>query len=133
MLAELQTRANDAVKLAKTAGADDVWASTRQSRNVSFAYRDGALETVKDNTSRVLAVQLYVDGRYSSSQTTDLNPQRLASFLREAVATTRALEPDPFRKITPAELFANKSNVNLDLLDPNVSALDRERRPHSGG
>ncbi len=128
MLADLQSRANDAVTLAKAAGADDVWAAAQQSRNVTFAYRDGELETVKDNTARVLAIQVYVDDRYSSSQTTDLNPDRLAGFLKEAVATTRALQADPFRKITPAALFAKRPQVDLDLLDPQVSALNRERR-----
>ena len=128
MLADLKKRAGDAVELAKAAGADDVWAVAQQSRNVQFAFRDGSLETVKDNTSRVLAIQIYAGDRYSSSQTTDLNPSRLAQFIREAVATARALEPDPFRKITPPNLFAERSKVDLDLVDPAVGELTRERR-----
>ncbi len=128
MLADLKKRVGDAVELAKAAGADDVWATAQQSRNVEFAYRDGSLETVKDNTAKVLAIQVYAGGRYSSSQTTDLHPDRLAQFLTEAVATARALEPDPFRKITPSHLFAKRSKVDLDLIDPAVTALTREQR-----
>ncbi len=128
MSAELANRAGDAVTLAKAAGADDVWASALQQRTVQFVYRDGALETVKDNTARTLAIQVYAAGRYSTSQTTDLRPDRLARFLTEAVATTRALEPDADRKITPAELFANRPDMDLDLVDSEVAKIERHRR-----
>ena len=37
-----------------------------KSRDVEFNYRDGALEKVKDTTSRMLAVQVYANGRFSS-------------------------------------------------------------------
>lgn len=128
MRPDLDARAADAVQLAQDGGADDAFAFATQSREVEFSYRDGALEKVKDATSRNLSIELYVDGRYSSHQTTDLEPDRLRDFLHEAVALTRALEPDPFRQITPAELFANRKNADLDLVDAAVADLDRERR-----
>ncbi|MEM9402512.1 MAG: TldD/PmbA family protein [Pseudomonadota bacterium] len=125
---ELLQRAAQAAELATTAGANDVWASARQGRDVEFEYREGALEKVKDTTSRELSLRLFVDGRYSSHQTTDLNPDRLSSFVREAVAITRALEPDEHRFITPAELFAGRPDADLDLIDPTVETLDRDQR-----
>ena len=128
MSAELQNRAAQAVAMAQDAGADEAFATTSQSRNVEFQYRDGSLEMVKDTTSRGLGIQVYADGRYSSHQTTDLNPDRLESFVAEAVAITRALEPDEFRKITPAELFAGRPSDDLDLVDPTVASLTREQR-----
>lgn len=128
MRAELAERAQQAVDLALAAGADDVWAVAQQSRDVEFSYRDGALEKVQDATSRNLSVQVYADGRYSSHQTTDLNPDRLGSFLDQAVASTAALEPDPHRAITPPELFANRPQANLDLVDSAVAKLEREQR-----
>jgi PmbA protein len=128
MSAELLNRAEQAVELAKKAGADEAWASTSESRDVQFEYRDGALEKVKDTTSRSLAIKVYADGRYSSHSTTDLKEDRLQSFINEAVAITRALEPDEFRKITPADLFANRPTVDLDLIDNAVSSLDRDQR-----
>jgi len=128
MPADLKQQAQQAVELAKSAGAKDVWATTSQSRDVEFEYRDGALEKVKDTTSRSLAVQVYADGRYSTHQTTDLNPERLGDFVEEAVAITRALEPDEYREITAAELFANRPENDLDLVDGTVASLDREQR-----
>ena len=128
MSADLQNRAEQAVEMLVAAGADDAWATTVQSRDVDFDYRDGALEKVKDTTSRMLAVQVYANGRYSSHQTNDLNPDRLGGFLKEAVAITGALEPDAQRQVTPPELFADRPTVNLDLVDGNVQTIDRDQR-----
>lgn len=128
MSADLHGRAADAVDMLLVAGADDAWATANVSRDVEFSYRDGALEKVQDTTSRGLAVQVYANGRYSSHQTTDLQPDRLQSFLTEAVAITGALEPDPERDMISAELFANRPDDDLDLVDSKVQALDRDKR-----
>lgn len=115
MLAELGTRAEQAVELAIVAGADDVWAVATQNRDVEFNYRDGALEKVQDAISRNLSVQVYVNGRYSSHRTTDLHPDRLRGFLAQAVASTVLLEPDPYREIASPDLFEDRPDRNLDL------------------
>jgi PmbA protein len=128
MSADLQERAAEAVDILLAAGAEDAWATVQLSRDVEFSYRDGALEKVQDSTSKQLAVQVYANDRYSSHQTTDLNPDRLAGFLEQAVAITAALEPDPQRNLTPEELFADRPGTDLDLVDGNVQALDRAQR-----
>ena len=128
MRADLKGQAAHAVELAQKAGAEDAWATASQSRNVEFEYRDGALEKVKDTTAQSLSVQVYANGRYSSHQTTDLNADRLGSFITEAVAITRALEPDEYREVTPEELFANRPTDDLDLVDSTVATLDRDQR-----
>jgi len=128
MSVELQERALQAVELARKAGADDVWATAVQARSVQFEYRKGALEKVQDTTSRALSLQLYVGGRYSSHQTTDLDPDRMKGFLAEAVAITQALEPDASRQITPPALFEDRPQQPLDLVDPEVQRIEREQR-----
>ena len=128
MSADLQGRAVQAVEMAKGAGAAEAWTTASQSRDVEFEYRDGALEKVKDTTSRSLNINVYAAGRYSSHQTTDLNPERLKSFVAEAVAITRALEPDEHRAITPVELFGGRPDVDLDLVDAAVAGISREQR-----
>jgi PmbA protein len=128
MSAELEERAADAIRVLEAAGADDAWATASQSRDVEFNYRDGALEKVQDTTSRSLAVQIYANGRYSTHQTTDLSAVRLQDFLSQAVAITRALEPDAQRSVTPARHFANRPDTNLELVDMRVKELDREQR-----
>jgi len=128
MPVDLTDQAAAAVELATAAGADEVAASFEQNRDVTFEYRDGALEKVKDTLSQRLGIQVFAAGRYSSHQTTDLNPDRLNGFVSQAVSITKALEPDEFRKITPEELFRNRPELDLDLVDPAVAAITREQR-----
>jgi PmbA protein len=128
MSVDLTNKAAHAVELAKAAGADEVSASINQSRDVTFEYRDGALEKVKDTTSQGLGIQVYAAGRYSTHQTTDMHPDRLKGFVSEAVSITKALEPDEFRQITPEEFFKNRPDVDLDLVDPAVAEISRDQR-----
>lgn len=128
MRADASKQAQHAVEAAQSAGADDVVATISLSRDVTFEYRDGALEKVKDTTSQGLSIQVYAAGRYSSHQTTDLKKDRVKSFVAEAVAITKALEPDEYREITPPELFEGRSDIDLDLVDPGVASISREQR-----
>jgi PmbA protein len=60
-----------------------------------------------------------------------LRPDRLDAFLTEAVALTRALQPDPQRLIPDPTLFPKGPPPDADLVDPAVagglSADERER------
>jgi len=125
---QLLERAQQAVELCKTAGADDAWASTSRNRSVEFTTRDGKLEKVQESTSRALSVQIYTEGRYSQHSTTDLRPENLQAFLDEAVALTKALQPDPFRTIPDPALFEGRPEVDLDLVDGGLGALTQAQR-----
>jgi PmbA protein len=127
-MSELLHSAASAVEMAKKAGAQDAWASLSRDRSVSYTYRDGKIEKVEESTSRGLGISLYVDGRYSSHSTTDLRPERLQSFIKEAVALTRALQPDPHRKIPDPALFKDRPTVDLERQDPSIAKISREQR-----
>lgn len=81
----LLVSAQDAVDLARKAGANDAWVNVSRERSVSFSYRDGNMEKVEESTSRGLSLRVYVDDRYSAHGTTDLRPDHLHAFIREAV------------------------------------------------
>jgi PmbA protein len=125
---ELLARARDAVSLATSMGAKDVFATAYRSRSVEMERRDGKIEKVTEATSRGLSLEVWVDGRFSVSDTTDLRPDRLQSFVADAVALTRALQPDTDRRITDPVLYAGRSTADLDLVDPSLPALTREDR-----
>ncbi|MCY1012459.1 hypothetical protein OV079_44390 [Nannocystis pusilla] len=127
-MSDLIQSARTAIDLAKKAGAQDAWAAVSRDRSVSLVYRDGKVEKVEESTSRGLGISLYVDGRYSSHSTTDLRPDRLAGFIKEAVALTRVLQPDPFRVIPDPALFKARPTVDLERVDPSVAKLTREQR-----
>ena len=125
---QLLKQAQDAVQLALDTGADDAVAGVSTGRSLEFQWRDGRLEKVQEDTAHSLGISLYVDGRYSGHSTNDLDPVRLREFLSEAVAITRLLEPDPYRLITPPELYAGRKDVDLDRVDASLVKLTREER-----
>ncbi len=128
MLEQLYARAEQALGLAQTLGAQGGFAWASRDRSVETRFRDGALESVQESTSRALSLELYVDGRYSTHSTTDLREDRLQAFVRDAVALTRALQPDPFRQLPDAALYEGRSTADLQLVDAGVHQIDPARR-----
>jgi PmbA protein len=127
MREELLKTAAAAIETAKKAGAKDAFATASRSRDVTFQVRNGKLEKVEDSTSRSLSVRLFVDGRYSAHSTTDLREDRVAAFVKEAVAMTRALQPDEHRRLADPKLYPTGDGA-LDLQDGRVAKLDRDTR-----
>lgn len=128
MLRELAQRAGDSVEMARAAGANDAFASATRSRGVEVEVRDGEIEKLQESTSRGLSLRLYVDGRYATYRTSDLRPEPLRSFVRDAVAMTRALERDPFRVIPDPSLYEDRPTDDLELKDAAIVALTGEQR-----
>jgi PmbA protein len=124
---ELLKEAQRALDMALKAGAQDAVIGASFGYSTEFEYRDGKLEKVQQSASRGLNVALYVDDRYSTHGTTDLRPAQVQRFIEDAVVLTRHLEPDPFRKIPEAKLFANRPAVDLELIDPTVNEISREQ------
>lgn len=124
----LHARAAAAVELAKSAGADEVWATVYAVRQSECSTRDGQLEQMSENSSRELALRLWVDGRYSSHDTNDLREANLRAFVRDAVALTRAIEPDPLRRMPDPKRFGDVDVRTLDLEDSSLAKLDVQAR-----
>lgn len=124
----LTDRAGGAIEAAVQAGAQGAFARANRNRKVEYSFRDGQLEKVQEDTSRGLSIALYVDGRYSTHRTTDLRAAQLQAFVKEAVALTRMLQPDPHRQLPDPALYAKGPHPELDVFDPNVEALDHDQR-----
>jgi PmbA protein len=127
-MAELLDRAHQAVSDALAAGATGAWARAASSRSTETVVRDGKVEKVQSATSRNLSLQIYADGRYSAHSTTDLVPERLAHFVADAVAMTKALPVDPFREMPDPALFAGRASVDLGLVDSAFATITPEER-----
>ncbi len=125
---QLLNQAIQSVDAAKSLGAEDAFATVVRQRGLEFQWRDGQLEKVQEDASRSLAISLYVDGRYSSHTTHDLEPERLKTFLADAIALTRHLQPDPHRAIPDPALYEGRSKDDLDLVDTTLPDLTRKER-----
>ncbi len=117
----LTTLAVEVVDRARRAGADHVFATVQRSTQTELQRRDGATERLLSSTSRSVSVQLWASGRYSHQTTTDLRPAQLDAFLADALALTRALEPDPARQLADPSLHPASPQA-IDLVDPALAA-----------
>lgn len=124
----LEARAQDALRLAKAAGADEVMAEASRRRTTQVEYREERVESVQQSASNRLSLRLWADGRYATHRTTDLRPESLSRFVRDAVALTRRLERDPFRQITDPALYQGRSTADVQIVDPGVASLRPEER-----
>jgi PmbA protein len=125
--ADVQQVARDAVAAALQGGARQAAASINRSRDVSVEWRDGKVERVTEATRRSLALQLYVDGRYSMVSSSDLRKEALATFIADGVAMTRVLAEDPFRALPDPSLYQGRPATDLQLDDPAYAGRRRAR------
>jgi len=125
---ELLEAAKEAVRQALQAGAAEAAAAASRARQVELSWRDGRVETASESTTRGLGIDLYVDGRFASVTTSDLRPEAIERLVRDGVALTRALSPDPFRKLPDPALYAGRADVDLELTDPGYDRLEAAAR-----
>jgi Predicted Zn-dependent proteases and their inactivated homologs len=118
------------IAMAKSAGAKEASARGYRVRDVSLDYRDGRVEKISESTTRGVALQLYVDGRFSTASTSDLRPDALKTFIADSVALAKTIQADPFRALPDPTLYKGQASVDLQLEDPKylgVSAEDGKR------
>jgi PmbA protein len=128
---ELRDAAREAIRLAIRGGANEAAAAASRARHVELSWRDGRVETASESTTRGLGIDLYVDGRYASVSTSDLRPEAIERLVQDGVALTRALAPDPFRKLPDPALYEGRAEVALELFDPAHDRLDATARRQS--
>lgn len=110
------------------AGASEARVRVSRSRFVSLAYRERKIESLEESVTSGMNVDLYLDGRYSSNETSDLRPEALQTFLRETVAMTRYLAPDPHRRLPEPRYYENRASADLDQVDGRYGEITPEER-----
>ncbi|MBD3289713.1 TldD/PmbA family protein, partial [candidate division KSB1 bacterium] len=126
---------NDKLELAQWAvdyaikhGADQSAASISRRRNVEIQHRDGKLEKIQESTSNSLDLNIYANHRYSGHSTCDLKKTSLEKFIKEAVAMTKYLSEDEYRKLPDPELYEGQKDIDLEITDPSYQELTSEKR-----
>ncbi|MCI5209456.1 MAG: hypothetical protein D3910_11825, partial [Candidatus Electrothrix sp. ATG2] len=116
------------INTAKKAGADDCKVRIAKRRFVEVEYREKKPETIKEASTQQLAVNMYVQGRYSSWETSDFRKDALAIFTKNAVESTKILEKDPYRNLPDPKYYEGRQEKNLKLFDATHSQLTTEER-----
>ncbi|HEY3357141.1 MAG TPA: TldD/PmbA family protein [Polyangia bacterium] len=121
---DLLAQAKAAVAAATKRGAQGARASAARSRDSTLEWRNGKLDRIRESTTVGLSLVLFVDGRYSSSSTSDLRPAALERFIDESIALTRLLAQDPHRGLADPARYGGRLEADLGLLDPAVLEVD---------
>ncbi len=125
---DIKNLAEWSIKIAKSAGADDCRVGINSERQVEISYRERKPETIKEASTRGLAIQVYVNGRYSSQSTSDLRKDALKDFISNAVATTKLLAEDPYRTLPDPKHYEGRAKLDLGLYDPDYEKFTPEAR-----
>ncbi|RPI24078.1 MAG: TldD/PmbA family protein [Acidobacteria bacterium] len=113
---------------AKKAGANESRARLTRTRFVEIGYRERKPETITEATNQSLALQLFVDGRFSGQSTADLRKNALAEFVSGAVAATRLIAKDQYRSLPDPKYYQGQAAVDLRLMDTDYSRFSPEER-----
>jgi PmbA protein len=116
------------LKTAKQAGADDCKVTFSKSRFVEVQYREQKPENVKEATTQGVGVDVYVNERYASQNTSDLRQEALKSFVANVVESAKLLEPDPYRSLPDPEYYEGRQKIDLQIMDPAYREITPELR-----
>jgi PmbA protein len=125
---KIMALAKHAASVAKQSGASDARVAATSSREVSVEWRDGKLDRIQESTQQSLAITLYVDGRYSVNDTSDLRKDAVEAYIQNAVAATRYLARDEHRHLPDPARYENATKDNLEIYDPEISKISPEER-----
>ncbi|MDY0059088.1 MAG: TldD/PmbA family protein [Myxococcota bacterium] len=120
--------ATRALELLLDAGANQGRVILRRERRVEVRTRQGRVEKLEQASRATLRLSLFVDGRFSQQETSDLRLEPLRQFIQEGVHATRLLTPDPHRLLPPLERCRPLPLDDLQLFDPAIPTLTPEVR-----
>ncbi|MBU8932455.1 MAG: TldD/PmbA family protein [candidate division Zixibacteria bacterium] len=115
-------------KTARAVGAADAAVDIYRSRSVEVEFRDGQLDLVKESTQNSLNIDVYVDDRFSGHSTNDLRRDSLGSFIKKAVAMTKYLGKDVFRKLPDPKYYKDIKAIDLKLVDDSYDSVEAAQR-----
>jgi PmbA protein len=117
-----------AMETARKAGANDSRVSLAKRRFVELRYRDRKPEIIKQASTVQLSLNLFVDGRYSSQNTSDLRKDALKGFISDAVSATKLLAQDAYRTLPDPKYYQGRADIDLKIADSAYDDFPAERK-----
>jgi PmbA protein len=112
------------IKEAVKAGADEISAVLYTSRGIQVEYRDKKLEKLQESSRNSLELDIYAKKKYSGHSTNDLKKESLQKFIEEAVASTKYLTEDEFRKLPELKYYTEKLMGDLRVRDNHYEKIE---------
>ncbi len=126
ILETLRDEAGAALKSAKNAGAEHVRLSLGTNRVYNLETKNGEIELLTESNSKGIELELFVEGRYGSFGTSDVNAQNLKNFVTKAVEMVKLTDPDPARGLPDSAWVGQLPDADLQLFDPAIAASKKE-------
>ena len=121
---EKYTLADEVIAHARKSGAQEVSVSIDESRSNDIEIRNKQIDKLTESNRSSLNIDLYVDKKYSAHSTNRLKKEDLFKFIDEAIAATRFLAEDEFRKLPEPELYYKGGGTDPGLLDTSLEKVD---------
>ncbi len=112
----------------KKAGAQDCRVSLSRRRLVEINYRDRKPEVIKEATTKNLYLEVFMNNRFAGQSTPDFRQSTLAGFITGVVDNAKIMEEDPFRTLPDPKYYNGRTNVDLQLSDPDHKLITPENR-----
>ncbi len=116
------------IKEAIKNGADEVSVDISSGRGVEVEFREKKLDKLQEATTNALSLKVYADKKFSVYSTNDLKKDTLTGFVKEAVAGTKYLSQDEFRKLPDPKYYPQTTKDDLKIKDPGFEKIDTSER-----
>jgi PmbA protein len=91
--------------------------------------RDEKIDKLQESNRNGMQISLYVDNKFSSISTSRItNREELSKFIEEAIAGTRFLAEDEFRKLPDPSRYYKGGGPDLKTVDPLFSEIDPQQK-----
>ncbi|KAA0014223.1 metalloprotease PmbA [Billgrantia pellis] len=104
----LETRAEQALALARRLGADACEVGASVDQGIGISVREGEVETVELSRDQGIAVTVYLDGHKGSASSTDASEASIREVVEKATAIALYTGKDPAAGLADAELMASE-------------------------
>ncbi len=116
--------ADELIAHALKSGAQQISVSIDESRSNNIEIRDKQIDRLTESNRNSLNINLYVDKKYSAHSTNRLKKEDLFKFVDEAIAATRFLAEDEFRKLPEPELYYKGGGTDPGILDQSLDSVE---------
>jgi len=125
---ELKDLCKWAINTAQKAGSQECKVILVKSRKVTIRYREQKPEVIKEANTQTLALEVFMNGKYSVQSTPDIRETSLEDFIQKAIRNTSYLEEDPFRSLPDPELYGQIPEIDLQKTDPVYPDFSADQR-----
>jgi PmbA protein len=120
----VKKRVNDAMKMAKSLGADGAEVAMSRQQGLSVSTRLGEVENVEFTSDGGLGITVYKDGRKGSASTADLSEKALKQAIEAAVNIAKYTSVDECSGMADKDLLS-MTPEDLDLYHPKALTTEQ--------